>query len=36
VDRDLAKRNLSAGLRAGAIAVGVFGLVFFAAIIYIG
>jgi hypothetical protein len=36
VDRETAQRNLSTGLRAAALAVGVFGLVFFTAIIYIG
>jgi hypothetical protein len=36
MDRDSAQRNLSTGLRAAAFAVGVFGLVFFSAILYIG
>ena len=36
MDRRLAQRNLRAGLVAGALALGVFGLAFFVAIIYIG
>jgi hypothetical protein len=36
VDRRLAQRNLKGGLLAAAIAVGVFGLTFLAAILYIG
>lgn len=36
MDRNLSERNLRAGLLYGAAAVGVFGLTFFAAILYIG
>ena len=36
MDRRLAQSNLKAGLTAGAIAIGVLGLTFFAAILYIG
>ena len=36
MDRRLAWGNIKAGLLAAAIAVGVFGLSFFAAILYIG
>ena len=36
MDRRLAERNLRAGLLAAALAVGVFGLTFFVAILYIG
>jgi hypothetical protein len=36
MDRRLAQRNLKAGLLAGALALGVFGLAFFIAVIYIG
>jgi hypothetical protein len=36
VDRRLASRGLRSGLAAAAIALGVFGLTFFAAILYIG
>jgi hypothetical protein len=35
VDRDLAKRNLTAGLVAGGIATAVFALCFVAAFLYI-
>jgi hypothetical protein len=35
VDRDLAKRNMSAGLQAGAIAAALFALAFLAAVLYI-
>jgi hypothetical protein len=35
VDRETAQRNISTGLRAAALAVGVFGLAFFAAVLYI-
>jgi hypothetical protein len=35
VDRDLARRNLGAGLMAGGIAAGVFALCFVVAILYI-
>lgn len=36
MDRRLAQRNLKAGLLAAALALGVFGLTFFIAILYIG
>jgi hypothetical protein len=36
MDRRLAERNLRSGLAATAIAIGVFGLAFVAAIYYIG
>jgi hypothetical protein len=36
VDRDLAQRNLRAGLTYAGIAIGVFGLMFVIAILYIG
>jgi len=36
MDRTRASSTLSSGLVAAAIAVGVFGLVFFIAIVYIG
>jgi hypothetical protein len=36
MDRRLAQRNLKAGLLAGGLALGVFGLAFFIAVIYIG
>jgi hypothetical protein len=35
VDRDLAKRNMSAGLIAGGIAAAVFALAFVAAVLYV-
>jgi hypothetical protein len=35
VDRDLARRNLGAGLMAGGIAAAVFALCFLVAILYI-
>jgi hypothetical protein len=35
VDRRIAQRNLKSGLLAAALALGVFGLTFFAAILYI-
>lgn len=36
MDRQRTESNLKAGLVAASIAVGVFGLTFFAAILYIG
>jgi hypothetical protein len=36
VDRRLAQRHLKAGLLAAALALGVFALTFFVAILYIG
>jgi hypothetical protein len=36
MDRRIAQRNLKSGLLAAALALGVFGLTFFAAILYIG
>jgi hypothetical protein len=36
VDRESARKNLGLGLRTAAIAIGVFGLTFFAAINYLG
>jgi hypothetical protein len=36
MDRERAQRNLATGLLTAAIAVGVFGMAFFAAIEYIG
>ena len=36
MDRNRASGNIGAGLLYGAIALGVFGLTFFAAIVYIG
>jgi hypothetical protein len=36
MDRRSAQRNLKSGLLAAALALGVFGLTFFAAILYIG
>ena len=36
MDRKLFDRNLSTGLLAAALAIGVFGLTFVAAILYIG
>jgi hypothetical protein len=36
MDRNRAQTNISAGLLTAALAIGVFGLTFFAAIIYIG
>jgi hypothetical protein len=36
MDRRLASSNLRSGLAAAAIAIGIFGLTFFAAILYIG
>jgi len=36
MDRRLAQRNLRAGLLAAGLALGVFGLAFFVAIVYIG
>jgi hypothetical protein len=36
VDRERAERNLKGALVAASIAVGVFGLTFFATILYIG
>jgi hypothetical protein len=35
MDRRIAQRNLKSGLLAAALALGVFGLTFFAAILYI-
>jgi hypothetical protein len=35
VDRTRARSNIATGLVAGAIAIGIFGLAFFAAILYI-
>jgi hypothetical protein len=36
MDRQLAQRNLKGGLLAAGLAVGMLGLTFFAAILYIG
>jgi hypothetical protein len=36
LDRNRANSNLGAGLLTGAIALAVFGLVFFVAVVYIG
>ncbi|GEM_PF-1864583 len=36
MDRELAQRNIRTGLIAAAIALAVFGLCFFAALLYIG
>ena len=35
MDRETAQRNISLGLQAAALAVGVFGLTFFFAVLYI-
>ena len=36
MDRRLAQRNITTGLLAAALAVGVFGLAFFFAVLYLG
>lgn len=36
MDRGKATTNIGAGLRAASVAIGVFGLCFFIAIVYIG
>jgi hypothetical protein len=36
MDRRLAERNLTGGLLAASLAIGIFGLAFFAAVLYIG